>query len=53
MIGPTMCLVDGISFKSSPESIGRAYWPGQALGVTDDAFMFSYHRTLESSEGTA
>lgn len=50
---PTMCLVDDVCYKSSPESIGRAYWPGQGLGVTDNAFMFHYQRTLKSSEGTA
>lgn len=50
---PTVCLIDDVCYKSSQESIGRAYWPGQELDVTDNAFRFDYQRTLKSSEGTA
>lgn len=50
---PTMCIVGDVCYKSSPESFGRAYWPPYGLGVSDNAFVFDYHRTLKSSEGTA
>lgn len=50
---PTICLVDDLCYKSSPESVGRTYWPGQILSVTDNSFRFDYERTLKSSEGTA
>lgn len=50
---PTMCLVDDVCYKSSPESLGRAYLPPYGLIITDKAFGFDYRRDLDSSNGTA
>ena len=50
---PTMCLIDHVCYKSSPESVGRPYWPGQFLSVSDNAFHFEYQRDLASSKDTA
>lgn len=52
--GPTRCLIDGVSYKSSPETISGPYWPGsQELNFYENGFSFYYARNLKSSNETA
>ena len=47
---PTSCLVNGVRYESSPESVPRAYWPPADLGLGDDFFYMEYQRDLKSSD---